>query len=45
MKLQTLAWNFIKKEFLAQVFSYEFCESFKNTFFTEHLWVSASINW
>ena len=40
-----LACNIIKKEFLAQVFSYEFCESFKNTFFTEHLRVSASINW
>ena len=32
-------WNlqFYKKETLAQVFSYEFCEIFKNTFFTEHL--------
>ena len=28
--------KFIKKETLAQVFSYEFCEIFKNTFFTEH---------
>ena len=26
----------IKKEALAQVFSCEFCEIFKNTFFTEH---------
>ena len=25
------------KESLAQVFSYEFCEIFKNTFFIEHL--------
>ena len=25
--------NFIKKEALAQVFSYEFCEIFKNTYF------------
>ena len=32
------ACNFIKKETLAQVFSCEFCEIFKNTFFTEHLW-------
>ena len=31
--------NFIKKETLAQVFSCEFCEIFKNTFFTEHLWI------
>ena len=34
--------NFIKKETLAQVFSCEFCEIFKNTFFTEHLWTTAS---
>ena len=27
---------------MAQVFSYEFCEIFKNTFFTEHLWTTAS---
>ena len=30
--------NFIKKEALAQVFSCECCEVFKNTFFIEHLW-------
>ena len=35
--LQPQACNFIKKETLAQVFSCEFCEIFKNTFFTEHL--------
>ena len=34
--------NFIKKETLAQMFSCEFCEIFKNTFFTEHLWTTAS---
>ena len=33
---------FIKKEALAQVFSCEFCEFFKNNFFTEHLRVTAS---
>ena len=27
---------------LAQVFSSEFCEIFKNTFLTEHLWATAS---
>ena len=37
IKLQA-ACNFIKKETLAQVFSYEFCEISKNIFFTEHLW-------
>ena len=30
------ACNFIKKETLAQVFSCQFCEISKNTFFTEH---------
>ena len=34
--------NFIKKETLSQVFSCEFCEIFKNTFFTKHLWETAS---
>ena len=29
--------NFIKKVTLAQVFRFEFCEIFKNTFFTEHI--------
>ena len=38
----SLACNFIKKEILAQVFSYEFCEISKNTFLTEHLWMTAS---
>ena len=32
------ACNFIKIETLAKVFSYEFCETFKNNFFIEHLW-------
>ena len=31
------ACNFIKKEALVQMFSCEFCEISKNTFFTEHL--------
>ena len=38
------ACNFIKKETLAQVFSCEFCEISKNTFFTEHLWATASVS-
>ena len=42
-KLQ--ACNFIKKDALAQEFSCEFCEIFKNTFFTEHLWVSVSVKY
>ena len=36
------ACNFIKKETLAQVLSCKFCEIFKKTFFTEHLWATAS---
>ena len=40
IKLQ--AYNFIKKETLTQVFSCEFCKIFKNTYFTEHLWTTAS---
>ena len=35
--------NFIQKKTLAQVFSSEFCEIFKNTFFTEQQWTTASI--
>ena len=31
-------YNFIKEESLVQVFSCEFCEIFKNTLFTEHIW-------
>ena len=37
IKLQAEACNFIEKETLAQVFSCEFWEIFKNTFFIEHL--------
>ena len=44
IKLQAKAFNFIKKEALAQVFFCEFCENSKNTFFTEHLWATASIH-
>ena len=42
IKLQPDAYNFIKKEILAQMFSCEFCEISKNNFFTEHLWATAS---
>ena len=40
--LRPMACNFIKKETLAQVFSYEFCKISKNIFFTEHLWPTDS---
>ena len=39
---ESLSCNFIKKETLAQVFSCEFSEISKNTFFTEHLWTTVS---
>ena len=38
------ACNFIKKETLAQVFSCEFWEIFKNIFFIEHLRETTSEN-
>ena len=44
IKLQVLPCNFIKKETLAQGFSFEFCEISKNTFFTEHVWTNASLD-
>ena len=37
------AATLLKKETLAQVFSCEFCEIFKSTIFTEHLWMTASL--
>ena len=42
MPVSPRACNFIKKETLPQVFSCEFCKISKDTFFTEHLWMSAS---
>ena len=42
IKLQVSVCNFNKNETLAQVFSSEFCETFKNTSFIEHLWETAS---
>ena len=43
IKLLPEACNFIKKETLVQVFPREFCEIFKNTFFTEYLWTTTSV--
>ena len=36
------ACNFIKKEALAQVFSYEFWEISNNNLLTQHLWATTS---
>ena len=41
-KVAGLICNFIKKETPTQVFSCEFCEISKNTFFTEQVWATAS---
>ena len=43
IKLQASACTFIDKETLAQVFSCEFCEIYKNTFFTEHFQETDSV--
>ena len=40
--IRSEACNFIKKETLAQLFSCEFCEFFKNTFFYRTALVAAS---
>ena len=37
LQAEAEACNFIKKEILTQVFSFEFCEIFKNIFFIAHL--------
>ena len=41
-KVTGLTLQLIKKETLAQVFSFEFCKIFKNIFFTEHIRATAS---
>ena len=38
-------FSFIIKETLAQVLSCEFCDIFKNTFFTEHLRATAFVTY
>ena len=43
LKISPDVCNFIKKETPVEMFSSEFCEIFKNIFFTEHLWTTASI--
>ena len=45
VSLQSQACNFIKKESLAQLFSCEFCEISRNTFFNRTPPVDASENW
>ena len=42
IKLPAQVYNFIKKETLAQVLSFQFCEISKNTFLKKHLWATAS---
>ena len=45
IKLQASICNFIKKETPTHVFSCEFCELFKNTYFIEHIRVTAFEAW
>ena len=42
--IKTETYNFIKKETLAEMFSSEFCEISKNTFFHRTPLVAASVN-
>ena len=42
--MQVSGLQFYKKETLEQEFSCEYCETPNNTFFTEYLWVTASVN-
>ena len=44
MGRESVSLAIIKKETPTQVFSCEFCEISKNTFFIEHLWTIASGN-
>ena len=44
IKFQASACNFIKKQSLAQVFSCEFCDIYKNTVLTKHFRTTASTN-
>ena len=44
LKILPQAYKFIKKETLAQVFSYEFCKIFENTVFKEQLWITVFVN-
>ena len=43
VKLRASGMQLFQKETLAQVFSCDFCEISKNTFFMEHLWATASV--
>ena len=45
IKLQASVWNFIKKETLGQVFSCEFCEISKNSFYYKTPLVAASVTY
>ena len=45
VEFKFLTFGVHKKETLKQMFSCEFCEIFKSTFFAEHLWTTASAKW
>ena len=42
MTFRSWSNSYIRKKAAAQVFSSEFCEIFKNTYYTEHLPTTAS---
>ena len=44
IKLQACRLHFIKRETPIQVFSCEVCETFKKTYFTQHLQTTASVD-
>ena len=43
IKFRPEACSIIRKENLAQVFSWEFCETFKNTYFEEYFQPAVSV--
>ena len=43
MKLQAWGLQLYLKKALTKVFSFEFCEISKNTFFTHHLWATIAV--
>ena len=43
IRLLDVGQQLYQKETPAQLSSREFCETFKNTFFTDHLWTTASV--
>ena len=45
IKVAGCGYTILSKKTLQQVFSREFCETFKNTYFTEHSQATASVSY